>query len=315
MKRSSADTFLPQLAALGIHPKKGLGQNFLVDPTHRVRIVAAAELTPDDTVLEIGPGPGVLTELIAQHAGRVIAVELDDRLIPLLRQRFADQPHVTIVHADILKVDVGALMSQSANQRATDGAWPTANRHQPSAISHQPSAISPRPYKVLANLPYYITSAAIRHLLEADPPPQALVLTVQREVAERMVAAPPAMSLLALGVQFYCTAQIVARIPAGAFYPAPKVDSAAVRLIRRGEPAAPGVTAAAFFQVARAGFSQPRKQLHNALAAGLGLAPATVEAWLAAAGIDPRRRAETLTLAEWGALAKARPGAAETGHD
>ena len=110
---AASSSLLAQLSALGIRPKKGLGQNFLVDPAHRARIVAAAELTRDDTVLEIGPGPGVLTELIAEQAGRVIAVELDDRLIPLLRNRFANQPHVSIVHADILKVDVGALMSEA----------------------------------------------------------------------------------------------------------------------------------------------------------------------------------------------------------
>ncbi len=300
----NTEPLLRQLSALGIHPKKGLGQNFLVDPAHRARIVAAADLTPDDIVLEIGPGPGVLTELIAQQAGRVIAVELDDRLIPFLRDRFASQPHVTIVHGDILKTDVGALMEEFPfsnfevrflNGEAADG----ESANQKSKIKNPKSK-----YKVLANLPYYITSAAIRHLLESTPPPELLVLTVQREVAERMVAAPPEMSLLALGVQFYCTGRIVARIPAGAFYPAPKVESAVVRLDRRAEPAAPGVTADAFFRVARAGFSQPRKQLRNSLAAGLGLAPADVEAWLAAAGIDPRRRAETLTLGEWGALAR-----------
>ena len=222
-------------------------------------------------------------------------MELDDRLIPFLRARFALQPHVSIVHADILKVDVGALMSESANKRISE--------------SHDPqSAIRNPQYKVLANLPYYITSAAIRHLLESTPPPEVLVLTVQREVAERMVASPPEMSLLALGVQFYCTARIVGRIPAGAFYPAPKVDSAVVRLDRLAEPAAPGVTAEAFFGVARAGFSQPRKQLRNSLASGMGMAPAQVEAWLVAAGINPQRRAETLTLAEWGALARIRAG-------
>ena len=128
------------------------------------------------------------------------------------------------------------------------------------------------------------------------------MLTVQREVAERMVALPPDMSLLALGVQFYCTGQIVEKIPAGAFYPVPKVDSAVVRLDRRVESVVSGVTSEAFFRVARAGFSQPRKQLRNSLAAGLRLAPAAAEAWLTAAGIDPQRRAETLTLAEWGAL-------------
>ncbi len=287
-------SLLSQLSALGIRPKKGLGQNFLVDPAHRARIVAAAGLMADDTVLEIGPGPGVLTDLIASQAGRVVAVELDDRLIPFLRARFALQQHVSIVHGDILKLDVGALMGESANKRISE--------------SHDPQSATCNPqYKVLANLPYYITSAAIRRLLEADPPPEVLVLTVQREVAERMVAAPPAMSLLALGVQFYCTAEIVARIPAGAFYPAPKVDSAAVRLVRHAAPAVPGVTADAFFRVARAGFSQPRKQLRNSLAAGLGLAPAAVAAWLTAAGIDPRRRAETLALAEWGELARGLP--------
>jgi len=287
---------LAQLSALGIHPKKSLGQNFLVDPSHRALIVAAADLTPDDTVLEVGPGPGVLTELIAQQAGRVVAVELDDRLIPILRERFADQPHVSIVHADILKVNVGALIGESANQRISESANGESRNTQ--------YVIRNTQYKVIANLPYYITSAAIRHLLESVPPPELLVLTVQREVAERMVASPPDMSLLALGVQFYATGRIVAYIPAGAFYPKPKVDSAVVRLERRPEPVVSGVTAAAFFRAARAGFSQPRKQLRNSLAAGLAVPPAKAEAWLTGAGIAPQRRAETLTLAEWGAMAQ-----------
>lgn len=268
-------SLLSQLAALGIRPKKSLGQNFLVDPTYRARIVDASELTLDDTVLEIGPGPGVLTELIAAVAGRVIAVELDDRLIPFLRERFLADSNVLIVHGDILKIDPGAL---------TEG----------------------KRYKVVANLPYYITSAAIRHLLESEPAPEVLVLTVQREVAERMVAQPPNMRLLALGVQFYCTGRIVAKVPAGAFYPVPKVDSAVVRLDRRSTPVAEDVEAGRFFDVARAGFSQPRKQLRNSLASGLQIAPADVERWLALAGIDPKRRAETLSLAEWAALARSR---------
>ena len=292
-----SSSLLSRLSALGIHPKKGLGQNFLVDSAHRGHIVTAAELTAADTVLEIGPGPGVLTELIASQAGRVVAVELDDRLIPLLRERFATQPHVTIVHGDILKLDVGALMTESAGSE-----WrisESANQRRRGGES----AVDVTHYKVVANLPYYITSAAIRHLLEASPPPESLVLTVQREVAERMVAAPPEMSLLALGVQFYCTGQIVGRIPAAAFYPVPKVDSAVVRLVRRTDSPAAGATAAAFFHVARAGFSQPRKQLRNSFAAGLSVTPAQAETWLTAAGIAPQRRAETLTVAEWGALA------------
>jgi 16S rRNA (adenine1518-N6/adenine1519-N6)-dimethyltransferase len=297
--KASAPSLLAQLAALGIRPKKGLGQHFLVDPTHWARIVAAADLSPADIVLEVGPGPGVLTELLAAQAGRVVAIELDDRLIPFLQERFASQPHVTIVHGDILKLDIGYWVQRApqfwALGIARDTQYPIPDTRSP----------IPNPqYKVVANLPYYITAAAVRHLLEAQPPPALLVLTVQREVAERMVASPPAMSLLALGVQFYCTAQIVGRIPAGAFYPVPKVDSAVVRLIRRAAPAVPGVTPEAFFRVARAGFGQPRKQLRNSLAAGLGVAPAVAEEWLNATGIAPQRRAETLTVAEWGDLTR-----------
>ena len=129
---AASNSLLAQFSALGIRPKKGLGQNFLVDPAHRARIVAAAELTRDDTVLEIGPGPGVLTELIAEQAGRVIAVELDDRLIPLLRNRFSNQPHVSIVHADILKVDVGALMLEARSWKLEAG-----NASQQPAASFQ----------------------------------------------------------------------------------------------------------------------------------------------------------------------------------
>ena len=278
------ESLLAQLSALGIRPRKGLGQNFLVDPVHRGRIVVAAELTPEDVVLEIGPGPGVLTELLLQQAGRVVAVELDDRLIPFLRERFAASPHLAIVHGDILKLDVTALMS--------------------GVVPEGPLAASSG-YKVVANLPYYITGAVIPHVLEATQPPILTVVTVQREVAERMVARPPDMSMLALGVQFYCQAQIVDRIPAGAFYPAPKVDSAVVRMRRRTEPSVAGVTGEHFFRVARAGFGQRRKQLRNSLAAGLGAPPPQAEAWLRKAGIDPQRRAETLTIEEWGALTQA----------
>jgi 16S rRNA (adenine1518-N6/adenine1519-N6)-dimethyltransferase len=220
----------------------------------------------------------VLTELLAEQAGRVVAVELDDRLIPFLRERFAGKAHVSIVHADILETDPAQLLEG-------------------------------RPHKVVANLPYYITSAVIRHLLESNPAPDVLVLTVQREVGERMVAQPPDMSLLALGTQFYTHGRIVGRIPAGAFYPVPKVESAVVRLDRRAEPVASDITAEQFFRVARAGFSQPRKQLRNSLAAGMGMPPAEVEAWLASAGIDAKRRAETLTLEEWAALSRSRAGA------
>jgi 16S rRNA (adenine1518-N6/adenine1519-N6)-dimethyltransferase len=259
-----------------VRPKKSLGQNFLVDPAHRARIVAAAELTPQDAVLEVGPGRGEMTSLIAERAGRVVAVELDDRLIAPLQKRFAGQQHVTIVHGDILDLDPGNLM-------VTTGA---------------------HDYKVIANLPYYITGAALRHLLGTHVPPVLLVLTVQSEVADRIVAQPPRMSLLALSVQVFCEAYVVSRIPASAFYPAPKVDSAVLRLVRRPHEALRGLSLKDFFRVARAGFSHPRKQLRNTLASGLGVSPTQAAAWLTEAGIRPEQRAETLTVSEWGVLSQ-----------
>lgn len=273
------------LRRFNLRPRKGLGQNFLVDEVHLARIVAAAELSPEDIVLEIGPGLGTLTTRLAREAGRVIAVELDERMLPILQEVLAEHENVRVIHGDILALDPAELIEQET--------------------AFTPSASEPMSYKVVANLPYYIASAAIRHLLEARVPPSLIVLTVQKEVAQRMAALPPRMSILAVSVQFYAEVEIVDRIPAGAFYPAPKVDSAVVRLRRRPQPAVSVENVKGFFRVVRAGFSQRRKQLRNALAAGLGRPAREVTAALEAAGIDPRRRAETLTLEEWGRLAEA----------
>jgi 16S rRNA (adenine1518-N6/adenine1519-N6)-dimethyltransferase len=270
-------------------PKKSLGQNFLVDPVHRERIVAAGDLTRADAVLEIGAGDGSLTALIAAQAGRVVAVELDDRLIARLEERFMAQPRVMVVRGDILEMDLGDLMSVQGGPR-------------PSVVSGEP--ISGVRYKVIANLPYYITAHAIRKLLESVTPPSLLVLTVQREVAERIVAVPPHMSLFAVSVQFYCTAAIVDYIPGCAFNPSPKVDSAVVRLVRRSEPSFSLLQAEAFLSVVRAGFFQPRKQLRNSLAAGLRISPVRAAEWLLGAQVAPQRRAETLTMEEWGRLSE-----------
>jgi len=263
------------LRRYGLRPRKGLGQNFLVDRRAMERIVEAAELTPADTVLEVGPGVGQLTRLLSEAAGRVVAVELDPQMVAVLRQELADRPNVEIVEGDILQVDPGALAGGV-------------------------------PYKVVANLPYYITSAALRHLLEAQPPPTLLVVTVQEEVAERITASPPAMSILAVSVQFYGRPRRIARIPAGAFYPPPKVDSAIVRIdvYPPGERPVQVDDVEWFFRVVRAGFAQRRKQLRNSLSAGLRLSPEQVEAALERASIDPHRRAETLTLEEWAALSR-----------
>ena len=272
------------LRTYDLHPKKSLGQNFLSDPAILGRIVAAADLTPDDTVIEVGPGLGHLTRLLAERAGRVLAVELDGRLIPILRERLADLPNVEIIHGDILQFSI-------------------PNSQFPNLPISQST-------KIVGNLPYYLTSAILRHFLEKEPRPCLMVVTVQREVAERIVAGPGAMSLLAVSVQFYSRPRIVARIKAGAFYPRPQVDSAVVRLDVAARPtvALPeGVDEAAFFRLVRAGFSQKRKTLRNALSAGLGIEPARAAEMLTRAGIDPRRRAETLSLAEWARLSGEAP--------
>ena len=269
------------LAEWDLRPSKGLGQNFLVDPAVLDKIVAAAELTSEEVVLEVGAGLGTLTERLARQAGHVIAVELDQRLMPILQSTLSGFDNVTLVDGDILALDPAAMVSAAVNQH--------------------PEA-APR-YKVVANLPYYITSAVLRHLLESRLRPQRIVVTVQREVAERIVAKPGQMSLLAVSVQFYGRPRRLFKIKPGSFHPSPSVESAVVQIDLRATPAVPVEDTVAFFHVVRAGFSQRRKQLRNALAAGLRRPPAEVEARLLAAGVDPRRRAQTLSLEEWARVA------------
>jgi len=271
----------------GLTPRKSLGQNFLVDPTAPARIAALAELTRDDTVLEVGAGLGTLTTALAAHAGRVIAVETDPHLVAILHQEMAAFENVAIVHGDILDLDPAALLDVSSTPPMP--LWGTRLPH----------------YHVVANLPYYITAAVIRHLLEATVRPARMVVTVQREVAERMVAVPNAMSVLAVSVQFYGQPRIGMRLKRGAFFPAPEVESAVVRLDLHETPPAPVTDVAQFFRVVRAGFAQRRKQLRNTLAAGLRFPAEDVGAALASVGVDATRRAETLTLEEWGRVAGA----------
>jgi len=261
------------LRSHGLRPNKRLGQSFLADPAVLQRIADAADLRPDDAVVEVGAGLGTLTRLLAERAGRVLAVEIDDGLLKVLREQMAGLANVQIVPGDILRV--------------------------------QPFGLTPRGYKVLGNLPYYITSAILRRFLEQEPRPSLMVTTVQQEVAERIVAGPGEMSLLAVSVQFYGKPRIVSRIPAGAFYPPPEVDSAVLRIDVLEQPAVPGVDEKAFFRAVRAGFGQKRKTLRNSLRAGLVLDAGQVVAALTRAGVDPERRAETLSLAEWGAVVQA----------
>ena len=256
-----------------LRPDKSLGQNFLVDEGALAKVAAAAEAGAEDTVLEIGPGLGSLTRHLAARARRVVAVELDKGLLPALAGVLRPYPNVEVIPGDILALPL-------------------------------PGLGLPPGYLVAANIPYYITSAVIRHLLEAANRPARIVLTVQREVAERICAQPGEMSVLAVSVQFYSEPRIMARIPAGAFYPRPQVDSAVVRLEVRPRWAVAVADSERFFRVVKAGFSQRRKQLRNALSGGLQLTGEEAEAWLARAGIDPRRRAETLALDEWAALSE-----------
>ena len=256
------------LRSHGLRADKSLGQNFLQDSYALERITAAAEILPTDTVLEVGPGLGALTRHLAVAAKQVIAVELDGRLLPPLREVLTGYTNVEIINGDMLKLAPADIVP------ATD-------------------------YLVVANIPYYITSALLRHLLETTPRPRRVVLTVQKEVAARICAAPGDMSLLALSVQVYGQPRVVATVPADAFYPAPKVDSAVIRIDLSPAPFIPYTLLDTFFALAKAGFSQKRKTLRNSLSAGMRKSTAEIEETLRAAGIDPMRRAETLSLEEW----------------
>jgi len=252
----------------GLRADKRLGQNFLQDPLALERIAGEAEIQSTDSVLEIGPGLGSLTRYLSVAAREVTAVELDPDLAAVLRGVLKPYANVRVVQGDIL--------------------------------DFQPKELGlPANYIVAANIPYNITSAIVRHLLESEPKPRRIVLTVQKEVAERICSTPPDMSLLALSVQVYGRPQIVARIPAGAFYPAPKVDSAVVRIEVHPEPVIAENLLGVFFKYVKAGFSQKRKTLRNSLSAGLRISTTRAESLLMESGIDPRRRAQTLSLDEW----------------
>ena len=256
----------------GIRPKKRLGQHFLTDEAILDTIVVAAELSPEDIVVEIGPGLGVLTAELARRAGKVIAVELDTKLALLLKHRLASLANVDVINADILKVSPSQLLERKSD------------------------------YKVVANLPYYITSPILRYFVEASPKPSLMVVMVQKEVGNAIVAGPGEMSLLAVSLQVYSKPKIVSYVPSQSFYPPPKVDSAIVRFDLLPEPAVKVADINGFFQVVKCGFTSPRKQLHNSLAQGMGVKPAEVALLLERAGIESQRRAETLSLEEWARL-------------
>ncbi|MCE9645195.1 MAG: 16S rRNA (adenine(1518)-N(6)/adenine(1519)-N(6))-dimethyltransferase RsmA [Chloroflexi bacterium] len=247
---------------------KALGQNFLQDASVLEKIVLAAEIQKEDCILEIGPGLGSLTRYLALAARQVTAVELDPDLLAPLKAVLTPYQNVRLVQGDILKLAVSELIDQPE-------------------------------YIVAANIPYNITSAIIRHLLESSPKPRRVVLTIQKEVAERICAKPGDLSLLALSVQVYGRPGIAATIPASAFHPAPKVDSAILRIDIYDEPLVPAGMLKTFFKLTRAGFGQKRKTLRNSLSAGLHIPASAAESMLASAEIDFMRRAETLSIEEW----------------
>ncbi len=257
----------------GLRPDKSLGQNFLVNTHALERIVEIADISPRDTVLEIGAGLGHLTRYLAVLAEKVVAVEFDERLIPPLNEVLAEYENVDIIQGDILSLAPRDIIDEDN-------------------------------YIVVANIPYYITSAILRHLLEADNKPKRMVLTVQLEVAKRICAVSGGMSVLALSVQIYGEPYLTSRIPATAFHPPPKVDSASVRIDLYPQPVLPEDLLETFFKLIKAGFQHKRKTLRNSLSAGLRWPKEKVEQLLAAADIVSKRRAETLSLSEWIALAK-----------
>jgi len=244
----------------------------LTDSRIAGRILDAADLSPDDLIVEIGPGRGVLTKRLVDRVKRVVAVELDAELAAALPERLDYPANLTCVVADARVVDLAELIAPETS------------------------------YKVVANLPYYAANPIIRRLLESQPKPEVLVVMVQQEVAKNMVAAPGEMGILSVATQFYAKAKVVCSVPPRSFRPAPKVTSAVVRLDVLPSPAADVASEEDFFKVVRAGFAAPRKQLRNSLSQGLRIEPVAGGRILAEAGVDATRRPQTLDIDEWAGI-------------
>jgi 16S rRNA (adenine1518-N6/adenine1519-N6)-dimethyltransferase len=265
-----------------IHPAKSLGQNFLVDEAVYDDILEASNVRASDVVLEVGPGIGVLTKRLAERASCVVAVELDRKMISVLRDVLDRDDSVHIVRGDILEVDPVAEIAEALDRPAG----------------------SDLAYKVVANPPYYITSALIRHLLTARVRPTQVTMMVQEEVAERIVAEPGDLSLLAVSVQYFGEPELVRRVPANAFYPSPEVNSAILNIHVHGHGDRSEREREAFFRTARAGFAHKRKQIHNSLTHNLRVPHERVLEALDGANVDSKRRPQTLTIQEWETLAE-----------
>jgi 16S rRNA (adenine1518-N6/adenine1519-N6)-dimethyltransferase len=253
----------------GLKATKSLGQHFLADEKYITAAISAAEVTSQDTIIEIGPGLGVLTGDLLKKAGRVIAVEVDDRLVVFLKKRLSSYHNIELVHADILKTDLSGLLGGQYS------------------------------YKVVANLPYYITSPVLHYFVKAVPRPSLMVVMVQKEVAEAITGSAGKMTAFGVGLHVYSKTSIVTYVPAQSFYPPPKVGSAIVRFEFLPAPAVSVPDIEGFLEFVRYGFASPRKQLRNSLAQGLKIEPGRIDSLLDKSGIESRRRPETLDLHEW----------------
>lgn len=262
----------------GFRFSKSLGQNFLVDKNIRDKIVEGSLISPEDLVIEIGPGAGVLTQALAEKAGRVVAIEIDRNLIPILEDTLRDAPNVEVLQGDILRCDLAGIIAARKGQGAV---------------------------RFVGNLPYYITTPIILRILEEGIPADSITVMVQKEVADRMAARPGTKEYgaLTVAVNFYCEIARIASVPRDVFYPMPQVDSAVLRLDVRKQPPVALTDTKLFFEVVKAGFAMRRKTLLNTLTGLRGLNKVRIGEVLAAAGIDPARRAETLDLDEFARLA------------
>ncbi|MBQ9256360.1 MAG: 16S rRNA (adenine(1518)-N(6)/adenine(1519)-N(6))-dimethyltransferase RsmA [Acidaminococcaceae bacterium] len=296
------------LQAFHLKADKNLGQNFLVEESVVNRIAKVAELTSEDTVLEIGPGIGTLTQALALTGANVVSVELDKRLLPVLQETVGAYENVRIVQGDILKVNIPEIIAEvKAGKRGTEGTAVTAVTPEGDAKAERGATDPSLSFKVCANLPYYITTPIIMNLLEQKLPLERLVVMVQKEVAERMTATPGGREYGAISVamQYYTEPKIAFIVKAGSFLPAPKVDSAVLVCKRRTVPPVDVPDEKIFFKVVAAAFSVRRKMLTNSLKNMGGLTGDQVKSWLDRAGIDGKRRAETLSLEEFAMLARA----------
>jgi len=271
---TSVSVVRQQLASQQIRPSKRLGQNFLVDANIVNKIVAAVEPDSGDLVIEIGAGLGTLTKALAEHAGAVIAVEKDHRLSPLLQQNLGHLPHVRVIEGDILELPIDTLVSLAGDYGII---------------------------KTVGNLPYYVTSPIIMHLLAATVPLASITCMVQREVAQRILASPGTKEygVLSVAAQAKSVPELVCNVPRTVFYPKPEVDSAVIRLIPREQPFPNAIYEETFFRVVKAAFGQRRKTIGNALKRGLEMPAEAVDELLAKAQIDPMRRGETLSGEEF----------------